>query len=329
MNFIERLIERAKSDVKTIVLPEGTDERVIKAAFMIKEQQVANVVLVGDEDEILKLAKGLDLSGIKIEDPLKSDKTEEYSRIFYELRKSKGISLEQASEIMKNPLYFGVMMVKNGDADGMVAGAANSTADTLRPALQILKTAPGTKLVSAFFVMVVPDCEYGKDGTFIYADCGLVENPDAEQLSEIAIASAKSFKTLVQEEPKVAMLSYSSYGSAKSELTEKVITATKLAKEKAPDVAIDGELQGDAALVPAIAKTKAPESNVAGKANVLIFPDLNCGNIVYKLTERLAKAEAYGPITQGIAKPVNDLSRGCSAEDIVGVVAITAIQAQG
>ena len=230
MNFIERLIERAKSDVKTIVLPEGTDERVIKAAFMIKEQQVANVVLVGDEDEILKLAKGLDLSGIKIEDPLKSDKTEEYSRIFYELRKSKGISLEQASEIMKNPLYFGVMMVKNGDADGMVAGAANSTADTLRPALQILKTAPGTKLVSAFFVMVVPDCEYGKDGTFIYADCGLVENPDAEQLSEIAIASAKSFKTLVQEEPKVAMLSYSSYGSAKSELTEKVITATKLAK---------------------------------------------------------------------------------------------------
>jgi phosphate acetyltransferase len=275
------------------------------------------------------LAKGLDLSGIKIEDPLKSDKTEEYSRIFYELRKSKGISLEQASEIMKNPLYFGVMMVKNGDADGMVAGAANSTADTLRPALQILKTAPGTKLVSAFFVMVVPDCEYGKDGTFIYADCGLVENPDAEQLSEIAIASAKSFKTLVQEEPKVAMLSYSSYGSAKSELTEKVITATKLAKEKAPDVAIDGELQGDAALVPAIAKTKAPESNVAGKANVLIFPDLNCGNIAYKLTERLAKAEAYGPITQGIAKPVNDLSRGCSAEDIVGVVAITAIQAQG
>lgn len=177
--------------------------------------------------------------------------------------------------------------------------------------------------------MVVPDCEYGKDGTFIYADCGLVENPDAEQLSEIAIASAKSFKTLVQEEPKVAMLSYSSYGSAKSELTEKVITATKLAKEKAPDVAIDGELQGDAALVPAIAKTKAPESNVAGKANVLIFPDLNCGNIAYKLTERLAKAEAYGPITQGIAKPVNDLSRGCSAEDIVGVVAITAIQAQG
>jgi len=329
MSFIEKLIERAKSDVKTIVLPEGTDKRVVQAASMIKEQGIANVVLVGDEDEILKLADGLDLSGIKIENPLKSDKTEEYSKIFYELRKSKGISLEQAAEFMKNPLYFGVMMVKNGDADGMVAGAANSTADTLRPALQILKTAPGTKLVSAFFVMVVPDCEYGKDGTFIFADCGLVENPDAEQLSEIAIASAKSFKTLVQEEPKVAMLSYSSYGSAKSELTEKVINATKLAQEKAPDIAIDGELQADAALVPAIAKKKAPGSNVAGCANVLIFPDLNCGNIAYKLTERLGKAEAYGPITQGIAKPVNDLSRGCSAEDIVGVVAITAIQAQG
>ncbi|HOA96207.1 MAG TPA: phosphate acetyltransferase [Acetivibrio saccincola] len=329
MSFIEKLIERAKSDVKTIVLPEGTDKRVVQAASMIKEQGIANVVLVGDEDEILKLADGLDLSGIKIENPLKSDKTEEYSKIFYELRKSKGISLEQAAEFMKNPLYFGVMMVKNGDADGMVAGAANSTADTLRPALQILKTAPGTKLVSAFFVMVVPDCEYGKDGTFIFADCGLVENPDAEQLSEIAITSAKSFKTLVQEEPKVAMLSYSSYGSAKSELTEKVINATKLAQEKAPDIAIDGELQADAALVPAIAKKKAPGSNVAGCANVLIFPDLNCGNIAYKLTERLGKAEAYGPITQGIAKPVNDLSRGCSAEDIVGVVAITAIQAQG
>ncbi|HHX18693.1 MAG TPA: phosphate acetyltransferase [Clostridium sp.] len=329
MNFIEKLIKRAKSDVKTIVLPESTDQRVIKAASMIKEQGIANIVLIGDENEILKLAEDIDLSGIKIENPLKSDKTEEYSKSFYELRKAKGISLEQASEIMKNPLYFAVMMVKNGDADGMVAGAVNSTADTLRPALQILKTAPGTKLVSAFFVMVVPDCEYGENGTFIYADCGLVENPDAEQLSEIAIASSKSFKTLVQEEPKVAMLSYSSYGSAKSELTEKVINATKLAKEKAPNISIDGELQADAALVPAIAKSKAPGSNVAGEANVLIFPDLNSGNIAYKLTERLAKAEAYGPITQGIAKPVNDLSRGCSAEDIVGVVAITAIQAQG
>jgi len=220
------------------------------------------------------------------------------------------------------------MMVKQGQADGMVAGAINSTANTLRPALQILKTAPGTKLVSAFFVMVVPNCEYGHNGVFVYGDCGLVENPDADQLSEIAIASANSFKQLVQAEPQVAMLSYSTYGSAKSELTEKVVKATQLAKEKAPHLALDGELQADAALVEAIGKSKAPNSKVAGKANVLIFPDLNCGNIAYKLTERLAKAEAYGPITQGIAKPVNDLSRGCSAEDIVGVVAITAVQAQ-
>ncbi|TYQ18368.1 UNVERIFIED_CONTAM: phosphate acetyltransferase [Acetivibrio alkalicellulosi] len=328
MGFIEKVIEQAKSDVKTIVLPESTDTRVLKAATMIQQQGIANVVLIGDKDEITELAGDLDLSGIKIEDPIKSEKSTEYSSTFYELRKSKGLSLEEAVEVMKNPLYFGVMMVKKGEADGMVAGAINSTANTLRPALQILKTAPGTKLVSSFFVMVVPDCEYGKDGTFVFSDCGLVENPDAEQLSEIAIASANSFKALVNAEPKVAMLSYSSYGSAKSELTQKVIKATQLAKEKAPDINIDGELQADAALVPAIGQSKAAGSSVAGKANVLIFPDLNSGNIAYKLTERLAKAEAYGPVTQGIAKPVNDLSRGCSPEDIVGVAAITAIQAQ-
>lgn len=219
-------------------------------------------------------------------------------------------------------------MVKKGEADGMVAGAVNSTANTLRPALQILKTAPGTKLVSSFFVMVVPNCEYGHNGTFVYADCGLVENPDADQLSEIAISASKSFEMLVGAKPQVAMLSYSSYGSAKSELTEKVIKATQLAKEKAPHLAIDGELQVDAAIVPEVAKSKAKGSSVAGKANVLIFPDLDAGNIAYKLTQRLAKAEAYGPITQGLARPVNELSRGCSAEDIVGVAAITAVQAQ-
>jgi len=210
----------------------------------------------------------------------------------------------------------------------MVAGAVNSTADTLRPSLQILKTAPGTKLVSAFFIMVVPECEFGENGVFLYADSGLVENPDADQLSEIALSSASSFKKLVEAEPRVAMLSYSSYGSAKSVLTEKVVEATRLAKEKAPELMLDGELQVDAAIVPLVAKSKAPESPIEGKANTLIFPDLNSGNIAYKLTERLAKAEAYGPITQGIAKPVNDLSRGCSAEDIVGVVAITCVQAQ-
>lgn len=219
-------------------------------------------------------------------------------------------------------------MVKKGDADGMVAGAVHSTADTLRPSLQILKTAPGTKLVSAFFIMVVPDCEYGENGVFLYADSGLVENPDADQLSEIAISSAKSFRKLVEAEPRVAMLSYSSYGSARSELTEKVIEATRIAKEKAPELILDGELQADAAIVPHVAKSKAPSSPLEGRANTLIFPDLNSGNIAYKATQRLAKAEAYGPITQGIAKPVNDLSRGCCAEDIVGVVAITCVQAQ-
>ena len=328
MGFLEQIIERAKSDVKTIVLPESTDLRVVTAASMISNRGIANVVLIGDEIEIKKLAGDLDLSKVRIENPLSSTNFEEYAAAFCELRKSKGMTIEEARETIKNPLYYGVMMVKKGQADGMVAGAINSTGNTLRPALQILKTAPGTKLVSAFFVMVVPDCEYGHNGTFIYGDCGLVENPDADQLSEIALASANSFKLLVQDEPQVAMLSYSTYGSAKSELTEKVIKATQLAKEKAPNLALDGELQADAALVQAIAKSKAPSSKVAGKANVLIFPDLNCGNIAYKLTERLAKAEAYGPITQGIAKPVNDLSRGCCAEDIVGVAAITAVQAQ-
>lgn len=328
MNFLEQIKQRAKSDIKTIVLPESTDIRTIKAAAMILEEGIANVVLVGNEQEIKKLAGDIDISKAQIIDPLSTEKFEDYVNTFYEMRKAKGITLEQAEQTMKNPLYFGVMMVKKGEADGMVAGAINSTANTLRPALQILKTAPGTKLVSAFFVMVVPDCEYGSNGTFVYADSGLVENPTADELSEIAIASAKSFKSLVQSEPKVAMLSYSTYGSAKSELTEKVIKATQLAKEKAPDLVLDGELQADAAIVPSVGKSKAPGSCVAGEANVLVFPDLNCGNIAYKLTQRLAKAEAYGPITQGIAKPVNDLSRGCSAEDIVGVVAITAVQAQ-
>ena len=240
------------------------------------------------------------------------------------------MTIEQAKEITLNPVYFGMLMVKDEDtkADGLVSGAAHSTADTLRPALQILKTAPDTKLVSAFFVMVVPNCEYGSNGTFIFGDAGLNANPNPEELSEIAISSSKSFKQLVGEEPKVAMLSYSTYGSAKSALVDKMQEATKLAKEKAPELKLDGELQLDAAIVDSVAKSKAPSSDVAGSANVLIFPNLDAGNIGYKLTQRLAKAEAYGPILQGIAKPVNDLSRGCSAEDIAGVVAITAIQAQ-
>lgn len=328
MNFLEQIIKKAKSDIRTIVLPESTDIRTLKAAAMIQQQGIANVVLVGDKNEIMKLAGDLNISKARIVNPMESDKFEDYAAAFYEMRKAKGMTPEQARETMKNPLFYGVMMVKKNEADGMVAGAVNSTANTLRPALQILKTAPGTKLVSSFFVMVVPDCEYGYNGTFVYSDCGLVENPSADDLSEIAIASAKSFESLVKAEPVVAMLSYSTYGSAKSELTEKVIQAAKLAKEKAPDLKLDGELQADAAIVPAIGKSKAPGSNIAGNANVLVFPDLNCGNIAYKLTQRLAKAAAYGPITQGLARPVNDLSRGCSAEDIVGVVAITAVQAQ-
>lgn len=326
--FLDRITQRAKESKKTIVLPESTDIRTIKAAAMVLEQGYANIVLVGEVDKINALKGDLNIEGAKIENPLKSDKIDDYVNTLYELRKHKGMTIEKAREIMKDPLYWGVMMVKKGEADGMVAGAINSTANTLRPALQILKTAPNVKLVSAFFIMCVPECEYGHKGTFLYADSGLVENPNAEELSEIAICSAKTFKTLVEAEPKVAMLSYSSYGSAKSELVDKVVEATRLAKEKAPDMLLDGELQVDAAIVPEIAKSKAKDSPIQGQANVLVFPDLNSGNIAYKLTQRLAKAEAYGPITQGIAKPINDLSRGCSAEDIAGVVAITAVQAQ-
>ncbi len=328
MNFLDRICERAKADIKTIVLPETEDIRVIKAAAMVQEKGIADIVLVGDPEKIAVLAEGLDISKCKIINPVAYDKFDEYVNAFYELRKAKGMTMEKAEATMKDYVYFATMMVKLGEADGMVSGAAHSTADTVRPSLQILKTKPGTKMASAFFVMVVPDCEYGADGAFVYADSGVVENPDAEGLSDIAIESAKSFKQLIEKEPIVAMLSYSTYGSAKSELTEKVIKATELAKAKAPELMLDGELQADAALVPAIGQSKAPGSKVAGHANTLIFPDLNCGNIAYKLTQRLAKAEAYGPILQGIAKPVNDLSRGCAAEDIVGVVAITAVQAQ-
>lgn len=328
-NFLARMIERANADKKTIVLPETTDIRILKAAAMIQEQGFARIVLVGDKAAMEALGAGLNFSEAIFVNPETSEKFEDYANAFYELRKNKGMTLEKARETMKNPLYWGVMMVKQGEADGMVAGAINSTGNTLRPALQILKTAPGTKLVSAFFVMVVPDCAYGKDGAFIYADSGLVENPNAEELAEIAISSAATCENLLETEARVAMLSYSSYGSASSPLVDKVVEATRIAKEKAPQILLDGELQVDAAIIPEIAASKAAASPLKGMANVLVFPDLNSGNISYKLTQRLAKADAYGPITQGIARPVNDLSRGCSAEDIVGVVAITAVQAQG
>lgn len=328
--LIENLKERAKKDIKTIVLAEGEEIRTLKAAETVRKEGYAKVVLVGNPDKIKTIvdAEGIDIDGIEIVDSENSPKNEEYANAFYELRKNKGVTPEQAAETIKDPSYYSVMMVKQGDADGMVSGAVHSSADTIRPSLQILKTAPGTKLVSTFFIMNVPDCEFGDNGTFVFGDCALNQDPTADELSEIAISSANSYKSLVGDDPRVAMLSYSSYGSAKSPLVEKVQEATKLAKEKAPDLKLDGELQLDAAIVPSVGKQKAPESNVAGTANVLIFPDLNAGNIGYKLVQRLAKAEAYGPMLQGIAKPVNDLSRGCSAEDIAGVIAITAIQAQ-
>ncbi len=328
MGFLENMIDRAKSDKKIIVLPEASDERTIKAASVILKTGMAGVVLIGNKDEIGRMSRGYDISGARIEDPSQSDLLDEYADALFEMRRAKGITPQKAVEAMKDPLYFGVMMVKKGEADGMVAGAIHATSDTLRPAFQILKTFPGINIVSGFFIMVVPDCSYGHNGIFVYADSGVVENPDEEQLADIAIASANSFRSLVGAEPRVAMLSYSTYGSADSEMTRKVLNATKLAKQKAPGILIDGELQADAALVPSVGAKKAPGSRVAGQANVLIFPDLNSGNIAYKLTQRLAKAQAYGPITQGIARPVNDLSRGCSAEDIVGVTAITCVQAQ-
>ena len=329
MRLIEQLKERAKANQKTIVLPESTDERVLDAAVKVTEQGMAKVILIGAEDKIRAAAGDRSLEGIKVVDPANYDEKDAMRDRLVELRKHKGMTPEQAEASLENPLYFATMLVQMGQADGMVAGAVASTSSVLRPALQILKTAAGTKLVSAFFLMVVPDTEYGANGSFIFADSGLNENPDPEQLAEIAKSSAESFELLVQEDAYVAMLSYSTKGSATSELTEKMIRATEVMKETYPEIPCDGELQVDAAIVPSVAASKAPGSEVAGKANVFVFPNLDAGNIGYKLVQRLAKAEAYGPILQGIGAPVNDLSRGCTAEDIVGVVAITAVQAGG
>ena len=332
MNFIEGIKERARKEIKTIVLPEAEDIRTLKATEIALKEKYAKIILVGNEEKILKIAKenNIEIEEAEIVNPQTSENYEKYANLLYELRKRKGMTIEKAKKIALDPVYFGMLMVKDEEtkADGLVSGAVHSTADTLRPALQILKTAPDTKLVSAFFVMVVPDCEYGANGTFIFGDAGLNQNPTAEELSEIAISSSKSFQQLVGEEAKVAMLSYSTYGSAESESTEKVVQATRIVKEKDSDILVDGELQLDAAIVPEVASSKAPGSDVAGNANVLIFPNLDAGNIGYKLVQRLAKAEAYGPLCQGIAKPVNDLSRGCSYKDIAGVIAITAVQAQ-
>ena len=331
MSYIDRIKERARQDRKTIVLPESNDKRTLLAAAKVMEEGIANIIMIGSEEKIMDGAGWLevDLSGITVINPKTTPKLDTYVELLYETRKAKGMTPEKAREILLNDyLTFGIVMVKANDADGMVAGACHSTADTLRPALQILKTAPGVKLVSGFFVMDTVFKEMGDNGAFIFADCGLNQDPTPEELAAIAESSARSFQALIGPKPVIAMLSHSTKGSAKHALVDKVAEATKIAHELYPHLVLDGELQPDAALSPAVAKTKAPGSVVGGKANVLIFPNLDAGNIGYKLVQRLGGAEAYGPMLQGIAKPVNDLSRGCSWEDIVGVVALTAVQAQ-
>ena len=331
MAFIDEIKAKAKANKKVIVLPESEDERTYRAAAAVLAEDIANIVIIGNVDDVNGKAAqyGVDISKATVIDPATSDKLPAYIDKLVELRQKKGMTPEQAKDSLLNQyIYYGVMMVKMKDADGLVSGACHSTANTLRPCLQILKTAPGTKLVSAFFLMNVPDCEYGENGTFVFADCGLNQNPTSEELAEIAASSAVSFKSLTGKEPRVAMLSYSTMGSAKHDDVSKVQEAVRIAKENHPEICLDGEMQLDAAIVESVGSSKAPGSPVAGKANVLIFPNLDSGNIGYKLVQRLAKAEAYGPMTQGIAAPVNDLSRGCSWEDIVGVVAITAVQCQ-
>mgnify|MGYP000440015890 FL=1 len=329
MSFIENIKERAKRDIKTIVLPESMDRRILEAASVILKEKIANIIIIGKEEEIQNTAKDLDIVGATIINPFTSELTEELTLKLVDLRKNKGLTYAEAKKtLLEDYMYYACMLVKVGKADGCVSGACHSTSNTLRPALQIIKTKPGVELVSAFFLMVVPECNLGANGTFIFADCGLEQNPDANKLAAIAQSSAESFNLLVEVEPKVAFLSHSTMGSAKHSDVDKVVEAVKIAKDKYPDYKMDGELQLDAAIIPEVAMSKAPNSEVAGQANVLVFPDLDAGNIGYKLVQRLAKAEAYGPICQGIAAPVNDLSRGCSVDDIVGVVAITAVQAQ-
>lgn len=331
MDFIQIIKEKARADIQTIVLPETNDLRTLQAAHSALQEKIAKIILIGEEAEIKQRAKehNLQLDTAEFINPASCDMLESYVELFVKLQAHKGLSEKSARALLlENPLYFGVALVKSKKANGMVAGAINSTADVLRASLQILGTKKDSKLVSAFFLMIVPQCDYGENGIFIFADSGLVQNPNAQELASIAIDSAKSFEALVGKKALVAMLSHSTKGSAKHSDVDKVIEATRIVKVEAPEIALDGELQLDAAIVPSVGQSKAPDSPIAGNANVLVFPDLDAGNIGYKLVQRLAKAEAYGPITQGIGGAVNDLSRGCSSEDIVGVIAITALQAQ-
>lgn len=330
MELMEKIWGLAQADRKRIVLPEGDEDRTVVAAQKIHELGLADVVLVGNLDKINKKAEslGVNLEGVEIQDPDTSSKLNEYITAFYEIRKSKGMTMEKADKIVRDPLYFGTMMVKLNDADGMVSGAVHTTGDLLRPGLQIIKTAPGVSVVSSFFIMMVPGSQYGEEGMLLFSDCAVNPNPNADQLAAIAIATADTAKNLCKIDPRVAMLSFSTMGSADHEVVDKVRNATAKAKELRPDLLIDGEMQLDAAIVQKVAEQKAPNSPVSGRANVLIFPDLQAGNIGYKLVQRFANAEAIGPICQGFAKPINDLSRGCSSEDIVNVVALTAVQAQ-
>lgn len=330
MDLIKEIIERAKSNKQRIVLPEGTEERTIKAADQLIADGVANIILIGCPTEIKTLAEKFNLKNIdkaEIIDPKNYEKKETYKNLLFELRKAKGLTIEQASELAENPLYIGCLMIKNGDADGEIAGAQNTTGDVLRPALQIIKTVPGISVVSGVFLMFTKKKEYGKDGLLLFADCAVTPDPTAAQLAEIAVATGRTARDLAEVEPHVAMLSFSTKGSAKHPMADKVIEATQLAKKLDPTMKIDGEMQADAALVQSVGASKAPGSDVAGKANVLVFPTLEVGNIAYKLVQRLGDAEAVGPILQGMAAPVNDLSRGCSVDDVYKMVAIAANQA--